>query len=151
MAVSPTRVAAYLVIAACSWQTIAYAAPKTYLTGTLLSIVSPESSVPLPLPSGQILPVPIHLRYQFEIQLADVVYVGYCQTRDYKAEWQVGKEVQFRMKKDKIYLKRANGKEFALQFLLQAKIGPDGKPVTIFGQHEHPLNLRENLPAVRLR
>jgi hypothetical protein len=44
--------------------------------------------------------------------------------------------MQFRTKKDKMYLKRPNGKEFGLEFLLQAKLGPDGKPVTILSQRK---------------
>jgi plasmid stabilization system protein ParE len=75
----------------------------------------------------------LHLAYQFEVQQADIVYIGYCEKRDYKAEWRVGDDVQFRLKKDKMYLKRPNGKEFMLEFLLQAKLGPDGKPITILG------------------
>ena len=69
----------------------------------------------------------MHLSYQFEIQLGDVVYVGYCQTRDYKAEWHVGDEVQFRTKKDKMYLKRPNGKEFGLEFSTASKTRPRWK------------------------
>lgn len=47
--------------------------------------------------------------------------------RDYKTEWQVGDDVQFRLKKDKMYLKRTNERELTLDFLLQAKLGPDGE------------------------
>jgi hypothetical protein len=106
------------------------ASPKTYQTGKLLSVQSPETVIPMPLVLGPSLPV--HLSYQFEVQQGDIVYVGYCQRRDYKAEWRVGDDVQFRLRKDKMYLKRPNGKEFILIFLLQAKLGTDGKPVTIF-------------------
>ena len=88
------------------------------------------------MPSGQTFSIPVHLSYQFEIHQGDAVFVGYCQKRDYKAEWHVGSDVQFRMKKDKLYLKRPNGKEFTLEFLLQAKLGPDGKPVTFLSQRK---------------
>jgi hypothetical protein len=134
VAVKTPRIATLLLVAAFAWPLTAHAAPKTYLAGKLLSIQSPEVDSPLPLPSGQTLLLPMHFSYQFEIQLGDVVYVGYCQTREYKAEWHVGDEMQFRTKKDKMYLKRPNGKEFGLEFLLQAKLGPDGKPVTILSQ-----------------
>jgi hypothetical protein len=87
----------------------------------------------MPLPSGQTLALPLHLTYQFEVQQTDIVYIGYCGKRDYKAELRVGDDVQFRLKEDKVYLKRPNGKEFMLEFLLQAKLGPDGKPITILG------------------
>ncbi len=86
---------------------------------------------PLPLPSGQTLTFPVHLSYQFEVQQADVVYIGYCQKRDYKAEWQVGDDVQFRLKKDKMYLKRPNGRELTLDFYCRRSSVPTGKPITI--------------------
>jgi hypothetical protein len=95
VAVKTPRIATLLLVAAFAWPLTAHAAPKTYLAGKLISIQSPEVDFPLPLPSGQTLPLPMHLSYQFEIQLGDVVYVGYCLTRDYKAEWHVGDEVQF--------------------------------------------------------
>jgi len=65
----------------------------------------------------------------------DIVYIGYCQKSEYKAEWRVGDETQFRLKKDKMYLKRPNGKELRLVFLLQAKVGADAKPITILKVH----------------
>ena len=68
--------------------------------------------------------------------MGDVVYVGYCKKQAYIAEWNVGDEVQFRTKNNKMYLKRPNGKEFTLEFMLQAKLGPDGKPQTIFNQRK---------------
>jgi len=136
VAVKTPRIATLLLLGAFAWPLTAHAAPKTYLAGKLLSIQSPEVVFPLPLPSGQTLPLPMHLSYRFEIQQGDVVYIGYCQKRDYKAEWHVGDDVRFRTRKDKMYLKRPNGKEFALEFLLTAKLGPDGKPVTILSQRK---------------
>ena len=88
---------------------------------------------------------PIHPTYQFEIQQGEVVYIGYCQNRDYKAEWHVGDDVQFRTKKNKLYLKRPNGKEFRLEFLLEAKLGPDGKPVTILSQRKREAGEKSRL------
>ncbi len=35
-----------------------------------------------------------------------------------------------------IYLKQQNGKEFTLEFLLEAKLGPDGEPLTILSQRK---------------
>jgi len=122
-----------LLIAFCAWPVVAQAAPKIYLTGKLVSIKSPEVLLPLPFFS---VTFPINPTYEFEIQQCEVVYVGYCQHRDYKAEWHVGDEVQFRMKKSNLYLRRPNGKEFRLEFLLEATLGPDGKPVTILSQRK---------------
>ena len=121
-----------LVVVSLSFSLVC-AAQRTYQTGKLLSVQSPEIPFSVPLTSGQTLALPLHLTYQFEVQQADIVYIGYCEKRDYKAEWRVGDDVQFRLKKNKVYLKRPNGKEFTLEFLLQAKLGPDGKPITILG------------------
>lgn len=73
----------------------------------------------------------MHPFYEFEIHQGDVLYIGVCQKRDYKAEWRVRDDVHFRLQKDKIYLKRPNGKEFQLDFIMEAKLGPDGKPVSV--------------------
>jgi len=110
---------------------LAHASQKTYEGGKLLSVYSPEVPFPMPLPSGQTVTLPMHFSYHFEVQQGDVVYVGYCQQSEYRPEWKVGDDVQFRLKKDKLYLKRSNGKELMLVFLLQATLGPDGKPTTI--------------------
>jgi hypothetical protein len=88
----------------------------------------PEVILRMPAPS---MDLPMHLTFNFEIQQGDLVYVGSCRRQDYKSEWQVGQDVQFRLSKDKLYLRRPNGKEMSLVFLLQAKVGPDGKPMTI--------------------
>jgi hypothetical protein len=112
------------------------ASEKTYGTGKLLSINSPEYPLTIPplAPNGPTVTLPMHLSYEFEIQQGDVVYMGYCDRRDYKDEWRVGDDVQFRLQKDKLILKRPNGKEFKLIFSTEAKLGPDGKPVTILSQ-----------------
>jgi hypothetical protein len=130
----------------------ANAGEKTYQIGKLVSIESPETPVSLPVPTlirpqnsppmqfppGQAISVPVHLFYKFEIQQADVLYVGLCQRKDYRAEWRVADDIQFRLKKDKIYLRRQKKGELALSLLLTAKLGPDGKPTTIvaFGKYK---------------
>jgi hypothetical protein len=110
---------------------LVHASQKAYQTGKLVSVYSPEVQFPLPTTSGQTLNVPMHLVYEFEVQEGDTLYKGYCQPSEYKPEWKAGDDVQFRLKQNKIYLKRPNGKELRLVFLMQAKLGVDGKPVTI--------------------
>ena len=133
VSVTKGRIVILLLVVVTLLFSLVCAAQRTYQTGKLLSVQSPEMPFPMPLPSGQTLALPLHLTYQFEVQQANIVYIGYCGKRDYKAEWRVGDDVQLRLKKDKVYLKRPNGKEFMLEFLLQAKLGPDGKPITILG------------------
>ena len=108
-----------------------YAGERTYQTGKLVSIQSPEINFPLPLPSGQVFSMPVHWSYMFEIQQGDLVYVGSCQKRDYKPDWRVTDDVEFRLKNDKMYLRRPQGKELALDFILSAKLGSDGKPIAV--------------------
>jgi hypothetical protein len=108
-----------------------YARDKTYQTGKLISIESPETPVALPLPSGQTLDVPVHVLYKFEIQVGDLWYVGSCLKKEYKAQWRVRDAVQFRLNKDKMYLRRPKRGELVLEFLRSAKLGPDAKPITV--------------------
>lgn len=109
-----------------------FAREKTYQTGKLVSVESPETPFPLPLPSGETVSMPVHLLYRFEVRQGDVLYVGSCLKKDYpKAQWQTADEVQFRREKDKMYLKRPKGGELELHFLLSAKLDPDGKPVAV--------------------
>jgi hypothetical protein len=104
----------------------ANAGSKTYENGKLISVQSPEITLHL-----SSIDLPMQLSYEFEIQQGDLVYVGSCRRQDYKPEWQAGRDVQFRLNKDSVYLRRPNGKELRLVFLLHAKLGPDGKPITI--------------------
>jgi hypothetical protein len=108
-----------------------YAGEKTYQTGKLVSIESPEVNFPLPLPSGQVFNMPVHWSYMFEVQQGDLVYVASCPKRDYKAEWRVSDDVEFRLKNDKMYLRRPQGKELTLDFILSARLDSDGKPITV--------------------
>ena len=70
-----------------------YGSEKTYEDGKLLSVNSPEVPLTIPplVPSGPTVTFPLHLSYHFEVQQGDVVYIGYCQKRDCKAEWRVGR------------------------------------------------------------
>jgi len=110
---------------------LVFASQKTYEAGKLVSVESPEVSIPIPVGDGQTMDWPMHFNYKFEVQKGDVVYIGYCQKSAYKAEWHVGDDVDFRLNKDKMYLKRRNGKELTLVFLLEARLGPDGQPITV--------------------
>jgi hypothetical protein len=104
---------------------------KLYGEGKLVSIESPDTPFPLPLPSGQIIGVRMQLLSRFAIQQADILYLGTCLKRDCKAEWRVGDDVEFRREKDKLYLKRPKHGETELHFLLSAKLDADGKPVAV--------------------
>jgi hypothetical protein len=59
------------------------------------------------------------------------VYVGSCPRNDYSPEWRVNDDVQFRLKKDRMYLKRPKRGELELNFMMSAKLGADGKPIPV--------------------
>jgi hypothetical protein len=122
---------ALLLLTLLLFQPLVFAAQKTYEAGKLLSVESPEVSIPIPVGDGQTMNWPMHFNYKFEVQKGDVVFIGSCQKSAYKAEWHVGDDVEFRLHKDKMYLKRPNGKELTLVFLLEARLGPDGRPITV--------------------
>jgi hypothetical protein len=110
-----------------------FAREKTYQTGKLVSIESPETPISLPLPSGQRATMAVALFYKFEIRQGDTLYVGTCLRNKYKAEWPVADDLQFRVRNDKMYLRRPKGGELALNFMLSAKLDYDGKPITVLG------------------
>jgi hypothetical protein len=142
MAVRKQRIALVLLVTLCLTGGFGHASEKAYQAGKLVSVQSPELPFPLPTSTGsQPIVFPLHVTYLFEIQQGEVGYVGSCRMTDYRAEWKAGDNVQFRLDRDKMYLKRPNGKEFRLQFLLQARLGPDGKPVTILPLMSNPDNV----------
>jgi hypothetical protein len=104
---------------------------KPYEKGKLVSIESPDTPVRLPLPSGQVIGVPVRLLNRFGIQQGDILYLGTCLKKDCKAEWRVGDDVEFRREKDKLYVKRPKHGEVELHFLMSAKLDADGKPVAV--------------------
>jgi hypothetical protein len=122
---------AVVLMAVLSLPICAAARGKSYENGKLVSIESPETPFPLPLPSGQIIGVPTQLLNEFGIQQRDILYLGTCLKRDCKPEWRVGDDVQFRREKGKLYLKRPKHGECELQFLLSAKLDADGKPIAV--------------------
>jgi hypothetical protein len=124
---------AILVVLALSLPGVAHGEGRTYQTGNLVSVNSPELPFTLPpvVAGGPSITIPLHLSYEFEVRNGDIVYLGFCRRSDYKPEWRVGEDVQFRLQKDKMYLKRPNGKEFRLIFLLEAKLGADGQPTVL--------------------
>jgi hypothetical protein len=111
----------------------ANAGSKVYQTGTLVKIESPETGMRFgPFrPTDPVLIVPTHLFYNFDIQVGDVHYVAACGAYRYRPEWKVGHDVHFRLKKDQVYLKRPNGKEFRLDFWAETLVRPDGTSLMV--------------------
>jgi hypothetical protein len=125
------RSIAVVLMAVLSLPICAAAREKSYEKGKLVAIESPDTPFPLPLPSGQVIGVPMQPLNRFAIQQGDILYLGTCLKRDCKPEWRVGDDIQFRREKDKLYLKRPEHGERELHFLLSAKLDADGKPVAV--------------------
>lgn len=109
----------------------AYAGEHNYRAGVLKSIDIKDvtSTLPVPTESGQSisLPVPLGTNYQFQIQSDMIVYVGNCWSKDkknYGAEWVVNDPIEFRVDKDKLFLKRPNKGEFHLALMTRLRVLP---------------------------
>jgi hypothetical protein len=83
--------------------TAARARYHPYQAGILSKIETGLVETPLPMPF-----------YRVFVLDGELTYVGECFPRNfpkYKPEWQVKQNVQFRIEKQKLFLKRLNGKE----------------------------------------
>jgi hypothetical protein len=127
---TPKRITAVILMAVLSLP-ICWAREKSYENGKLVSIESPDTPFPVPLPSGQVIGVPINILNRFGVRQGDILYLGTCLKKDCKPEWRVGDDIKFRREKDKLYLKRPKHGERELHFLLSAKLDANGKPVAI--------------------
>jgi hypothetical protein len=93
------------------------AAKSNYQTGQLISIDTDYDRMRLPSTSGHDELVQVRKTYRFAIQSGDVTYLAECEERKYKSEWQMRSPVEFRIDKQRFFLKRANGKELELRLL----------------------------------
>lgn len=94
---------------------LVYAGVKSYVSGKLTDVLIKDMtttmSIPIPTGTGMDLPMPVHMgiNYQFEVSVNDIVYVGSCWSKDkrnYSSDWVVKDPVEFRLEKDKLFLKR---------------------------------------------
>jgi len=90
---------------------------KTYQTGKLLDVTVEDASkgTTVNVSSGTAViatPIPGSV-YTFKIQLAGLVYVSEYKAgkRSYKPEWIVNDPIELRVERDKMFLKRPDGKE----------------------------------------
>jgi len=130
----------------------AYAGERSYRSGVLKRMDIKNVSVNLLLQSapGQsiALPLPLGLDYQFQIQSDMVLYVGMCQSRDkrnYGADWVVNDPIEFRVDKDKLFLKRSPKGEVRLALLTRVRVMPE-KTEAASGQGSYEL-----LPSMATR
>ena len=91
------------------------------MTGGLPIQTGPGQDIVLPLPFG--------IDYQFQVQSDMIVYVGMCYSnpndkRNYGADWVVNDPVEFRVDKDKLFLKRSPKGELRLALLTRLRVLP---------------------------
>jgi len=86
--------------------------PKIYQTGKLLDVAVEDVSRGTAVIGGMAAPIPGRL-YLFKVQLQDLVYfVEYKAGKlSYKPAWVVNDPIGLRIEKDRMFLKRPDGKE----------------------------------------
>jgi len=108
----------------------AEARDKTYATGQLVKVTMSDIVIPLNLPPlcqncvALQWPLPLGVNYLFEIKQDDIAYVVACVSKakkSYAADWIIHDPVEYRVEKDKLFLKRANGKELRLGLLTRTR------------------------------
>jgi hypothetical protein len=110
----------------------AHAGERRYRSGVLkrVDIEDVVASLPLQTRPGQsiALPIPLGLDYQFQIQCDMIVYVGMCKSKDkrnYGADWVVNDPIEFRVDRDKLFLKRSPKGELRLARLTRLRVMPN--------------------------
>jgi hypothetical protein len=96
---------------------------RIYEKGILINISPKHIESPAPLPSGALFPPPqILIGYLIEIQAGDFIYfvnAAMCcpLMSQHKLEWTVSDPIEFRFDKDKMFVKRPNGKELTARLV----------------------------------
>jgi hypothetical protein len=109
------RVRRAALIAVLSPALMVHAGTKSYLSGKLTDVTIKDMtttiSIPIATGTGDGFPMPFHMgvNYQFEISVDDIHYLGSCWSkgkRNYASDWVVKDSVEFRVEKDKLFLRR---------------------------------------------
>jgi hypothetical protein len=108
----------------------AQATDRTYETGKLSNVTITDSTASVTIPpmapnaSALVLPLRLGVIFHFTIEQKEITFQAGCFSKDkksYAAEWVVNDPVQFRVEKDKLFLKRPNGKELRLALLMRVR------------------------------
>src|SRR5215475_90390 len=100
---------------------------KTYITGRLSNVAMEDMRFHVTF-DNMSFPVSVGTMYRFDISSGDMTYLAACHSankRAYASDWIVNDPVSFRIEKDRLFLKRANGKELRLGVLTKVR-NPDG-------------------------
>jgi hypothetical protein len=106
----------FLALLVFAFSRLADAKKRSYEKATLIDVL--PKYIESPLPGIVLLPPPqVLVGYSFEIQVSDFTYfvnAAMCcplKSQNNKPEWTVGDPIEFRFDKDKMLVKRPNGKE----------------------------------------
>jgi hypothetical protein len=134
----------------------AHAGEHNYRAGVLkrIDVKDVSSTLSIPAGSGQniALPIALGINYQFQVQSDMIVYVGNCWSKDkrhYGAEWVVNDPIEFRVDKDKLFLKRPNKGEFRLALMTRLRVLPsedEGGAAQSSVEPLPPLATRQTVP-----
>lgn len=135
----------------------AYPREHSYRAGTLDEIAIQDMTTTISIPvmtgPGGSLPYLLHMgtNYQFQIRADDILYVANCWSKNkknYGSAWVVKDPVEFRIAKDKFFLKRPDKKELRLALVTRLRI-VQGKSEGNTEQSVQPLSpfvTRQSIP-----
>jgi hypothetical protein len=108
--------ALFLIFLVLTFSRLAGAKKRVYEKGNLIDVFPKYIESPAPLGVALLPPPQILVGYSFEIQAGDFTYfvnaAMCCPLRSqYKLEWTANDPIEFRFDKDKMFVKRPNGKE----------------------------------------
>jgi hypothetical protein len=110
---------------------VASAGERSYRSGILkqIEIKDVTGAIPVSTETGQgvAIPLPLGINYQFQVQSDMIVYLGNCWSKDkksYGAEWVVNDPVEFRVEKDRLFLKRSSKGELRLALMTRLRVLP---------------------------
>ena len=113
---------------------VAFAGGRSYRSGILKQVEIKDAMFAIPVSTGAgqsaSIPVPMGINYEFQVQSDMIVYVAYCWSKDkrsYGSEWVVNDPVQFRVEKDKVFLKRPSKGELRLALMVRLRVLPKGE------------------------
>ncbi len=123
---------------------------KTYTTGRLSNVAMEDMSFQMTFDKMS-LPVSLGTMYRFDITSGDITYVAACFSRNkraYAADWIVHDPVAFRIEKDRLFLKRSNGKELRLAVLTKVR-NSDGSDESASSQSPQLKPSKTTVPECR--
>ena len=103
---------------------VASAGERSYRSGVLkqIEIEDVTGAIPVSAGAGQNvwIPLPLGFNYQFQVQSDMIVYIAGCWSKNKRSlrfEWVVNDPVEFRVEKDKLFLKRPSKGELRLALM----------------------------------